>query len=121
MEQKSSALDTIKLLFALSIVIAGSVAFHIYKKEELLMSVVGILVVIGMAIGISMTTFKGKQAWGFIKDARIEIKKVVWPTRQETMQTTLVVFVMVFIVGLILWLMDTLLRWGIGKFTGLGD
>ncbi len=120
MDQKPSTLDTFKLLLAFLVVIAGSVAFQLYKKESLLLSSVGVLAVIGVAIAISMTTFKGKLAWGFVKDARVEVKKVVWPTRPETMQTTLVVFVMVFIVGLILWLMDSLLRELIGFVTGLG-
>lgn len=123
MDQKVSAspFDTIKLLFALALVIAGSIGFHIYKTESLLFSVLGLVAVVVLALFISMTTLKGKQAWGFVRDARIEVKKVVWPSKQETMQTTLVVFVMVFIVGIILWLMDTLLRLGIGKITGLGN
>ena len=119
-EEKASALDTIKLLVAIVIILGGAVAFHIYKAESLLLRVAGILVALGVAIGIAMTTVKGKIAWGFLKDARVETRKVIWPTRQETMQTTMIVVIMVVIVGMILWFMDQILIWVIGMLTGQG-
>jgi len=108
-EQESSLLDTIKLLVALVMVLGAAVAFSLYKDESLLLRVVGILGVIALAIAVMMTTIKGKIAWSFLKDARVEIRKVVWPTRQETLQTTLIVCIMVVIVGLILWTMDQII------------
>ncbi len=117
-EQGPSKLDTMKLLAALVLVLGGAVAFSIYKEASLLLRVTGILVVIGVAIGISMTTYKGKIAWSFLKEARVEVRKVVWPTRQETLQTTLIVVVMVIIVGLILWTMDQVILWVLGMLTG---
>lgn len=108
-EQESSLLDTIKLLVALAMVLGAAVAFSLYKDESLLLRVVGILGVIALAIAVMMTTIKGKIAWSFLKDARVEIRKVVWPTRQETLQTTLIVCIMVVIVGLILWTMDQII------------
>ncbi len=103
---RSTKLDSIKLLAALSIVIAGAVAFYDYKQTSTLLGTLVMLGAIIVAIGISMTTPKGKRAWSFVKDAKVEVRKVVWPTRQETLQTTLIVIVMVLIAGMVIWLMD---------------
>jgi len=119
-EQGPSKFDTLKLFAALVLVLGGAVVFSVFKDNSLLLRVTGILVVIGVAIGISMTTYKGKIAWSFFKDARVEVRKVVWPTRQETLQTTLIVVVMVVIVGLILWTMDQVILWVLGLLTGAG-
>ena len=117
-EQGSSRLDTIKLLVSLLLILGGAVAFTIYKDTSFLLRVVGFLTVLGVAIGIAMTTVKGKIAWGFLKDARVEVRKVVWPTRQETLQTTLIVVIMVVIVGLILWTMDQIIIKILALLTG---
>jgi len=118
-EQGPSTLDTLKLMVALVLVLGGAVVFSIFKEHSLLLRVAGILGVIGVAIFISMTTYKGRIAWSFLKDARIEVRKVVWPTRQETLQTTLIVVIMVVIVGLILWTMDQVILWVLGMLTGI--
>jgi preprotein translocase subunit SecE len=65
-----------------------------------------------------MTTAVGQSSWGFAQEARQEVRKVVWPSRSETMQTTLMVFAMVIIVGLILWFLDMFLFWAITSMTG---
>ncbi|VAW71738.1 Protein translocase subunit SecE [hydrothermal vent metagenome] len=117
-EQGPSKFDTLKLFIALVLVLGGAVVFSIFKEQSLLLRVAGILTVVGVAIFISMTTYKGKIAWGFLKDARVEVRKVVWPTRQETLQTTLIVVIMVIIVGLILWTMDQVILWVLGMLTG---
>jgi len=62
----------------------------------------------------------GRNVWGFVLESKQEVRKVVWPTREETFRTTLLVFGMVFIVGLILWLLDMFLFWGVRLLTGQG-
>jgi len=66
-----------------------------------------------------MQTGKGRAAWRFFAEARAEVRKVVWPTRQETLQTSLAIFVGVFIMALILWAVDSalfaLVRWLTGQ------
>ena len=84
------------------------------------MRVLALLVVTGVSIAIAMQTERGRNTWGFVKDARSEVRKVVWPTRAETMQTTLIVIIMVLVVGVILWLMDTFLLWAVKLLTGQG-
>ena len=67
---------------------------------------------------VAVKTEKGNTAWNLIKEARSEIRRVVWPTNNETTQTTLVVLVMVFIFSLILWGLDSLLSWLVSSLIG---
>ncbi len=69
---------------------------------------------------VASFTSKGKQAIAFIKESKIEMQKVVWPNRQETVQTTTIVIVMVAITGFVLWGVDNAMMWAIGKITHLG-
>ncbi len=115
-EAKSSALDNVKLLLATAIAVAGAMAFSYYKATSTLMGSLVMLVALGIAMAFALATEKGKRAWGFVKDARIEVRKVIWPTRQETLQTTLIVIVMVVIIGVTIWLMDLLLKTVIYNF-----
>jgi preprotein translocase subunit SecE len=67
-----------------------------------------------------LTTTTGKSFMGFLAESRVEVRKVIWPTRQETMQSTMIVVALVFLVGLILWTLDAVLFWGITLLTGQG-
>ncbi len=66
-----------------------------------------------------MTT-AGKQVFKFAQESKVELLKVVWPTRQETIQTTTIVIVMVAVTGFILWGVDSVMMWAIAKITHLG-
>ncbi|NOR51608.1 MAG: preprotein translocase subunit SecE [Gammaproteobacteria bacterium] len=112
--------DKIKLALALAIAIAAVAGFYIYAEQSLLMRVVGLLVAVGVASAISLQTESGRGVWAFGRGATIEIRKVVWPSRKETVQTTLMVLVMVIIVGIILWIFDVFVAWGVGYLTGQG-
>ena len=113
-------LDAVKLLLAMLIVIAVVSAFYIYAEQSLLFRVIGLLAGAGIAVAIAMQTEKGRYAWGFFQDAQVEVRKVVWPTRQETLQTTLIVILMVIFVAIILWILDMFLGWSIGYLMGHG-
>ncbi len=119
-ETASVKLDTIKLGLALLILIAALVGFYLYADQALLYRVIGILTATGISVSIALQTEKGRQIWGYFQDAQIEVRKVVWPTRQETVQTTLLVIGMVIIVAIILWLLDMFLGWSIGQLMGHG-
>ena len=86
----------------------------------LIYRVLGVVDVVLMALALMLTTDNGRSVWSFMLESKQEVRKVVWPSRQETTQTTLMVFAMVFIVGLILWLLDMFLFWGIRVLTGQG-
>jgi preprotein translocase subunit SecE len=109
-EAASSGLDTAKLAAAVLLLAAGIWAFYFFAGYSVLLRTVGLLVIAGGAAALALTSAQGRQLWRFALDSRMEVRKVVWPTRQETIQTTLIVIVMVFILGLILWLFDTILR-----------
>jgi preprotein translocase subunit SecE len=113
--------DKIKLALALIIAVAGVGGFYFYAEQSLLLRVIGLLVVIAIAAAIALRTEAGKNVWLFGRGASIEIRKVVWPSRKETVQTTLMVLVMVVIVGIILWMFDMFVAWGVGSITGQGS
>jgi len=117
-EVVSNKLDTFKLLLAIAILIAGIVGFYYYEAESQLYRVLGVVFAAGVAIAISSTTNLGRGLIGFARDARMEVRKVVWPTRQETVQTTFMVIVAVIIIGIFLWLIDMLLGQAIQLLTG---
>ncbi|CAL1240992.1 preprotein translocase subunit SecE [Candidatus Methylocalor cossyra] len=119
-ESNGSAFDTAKLVVAIALLIAGVVGFYYFSNEALFYRVLGVVGLSIAATAIAVTTNIGKTFLGFLKEARVEVRKVVWPTRQETMQTTLVVVALVFLVGIILWLLDMVLFWGISLLTGQG-
>ena len=110
--------DKIKLIVALLIVVAGLVGFYVYSDLSFLYRILGLLALILMAIGISMTTEVGKASWKFFQDSRTEVRKVVWPTRKETSQTTLLIMLSVIIVGVMLWGLDSVLLWAVELLTG---
>jgi preprotein translocase subunit SecE len=100
------------------ILVAGVVGFYYFKEEPQLFRVLGILGVVVVVFLLVSTTLIGKKSLGFARDARVEVRKVVWPTRQETTQTTIAVLVMVLIVAIMLWLIDMFLGWGVKSLLG---
>jgi preprotein translocase subunit SecE len=123
----ASVADIVKQVFSVFLVVAGVAAFyyfstdHTYFKEvRLLYRVLGLVAVMVMVFGMVLTTDLGRTIWSFVLESKQEVRKVVWPTREETMRTTLLVFAMVFFVGLILWLLDMFLFWGVRYITGQG-
>jgi preprotein translocase subunit SecE len=119
-ESTSSGLDTLKLIIAILVLVGGIVGFYYYGDQALVYRVMGVLLTTLAALGLILTTAVGLEFLGFLKEARVEVRKVIWPTRQETMQSTLVVVALVFLVGLILWTLDAGLFWGVSLLTGQG-
>lgn len=117
---QGSGADTVKLSLALLLVVAGAVAFYVYDEYSLLMRVLALLAVAGVAVFIALQSERGRNAWTFVSSARTEVRKVIWPTRAETVQTTLIVILMVILVGVMLWIMDTFLLWAVKLLTGQG-
>ena len=118
--ENSSKLDIFKLALAVLILLAGVAGFYYYEQEPLLYRVLGLLLVVGIALGVVYTTRLGQDVLGFSREARAEVRKVVWPTRQETVQTTLMVIVAVIILGIMLWLIDMVLLRAVQYLTGQG-
>ena len=119
-ESNSSGIDTVKLIIAIIVLVGGIVGFYHFADKGLVYRVLGVLATTLVAFGIMLTTTIGQSFMGFLAESRVEVRKVIWPTRQETMQSTMIVVALVFLVGLILWTLDAVLFWGITLLTGQG-
>ena len=117
-EEVTNRFDTFKLLLAIAVLLLGIVGFYYYEAESQLYRVLGVVFAAGVSVAISATTALGQNLIGFARDSRMEVRKVVWPTRQETVQTTFMVIVAVIIIGIFLWLIDMLLAEAIQLLTG---
>ena len=111
-------LDKLKWAIATILLLVGLVINHYYNALPFLWRLGGGVVFGGVILAILAFTTQGKQAVVFFRESRMELRKVVWPTRQETMQTTLVVAVMVIVLAFLLWGVDGALVWLIGWLTG---
>jgi preprotein translocase subunit SecE len=119
-EASASVFDVVKQVISVVIVVAGVAAFYYFSEVPLLYRVIGLIVAALAVAGTMLTTGVGRNVWAFVLESKQEVRKVVWPTREETFRTTLLVFAMVFLVGLILWLLDMFLFWGVRLLTGQG-
>lgn len=117
-EENAGTLDGLKWLVVVLLVVAGIGGNFYYAEYSLLYRVLGLLVIAFAAAFLAVQTAQGAAFWKLAKEARTEIRKVVWPTRQETTQTTLIVVVFVFVMALILWGLDTLLGWLVSLVIG---
>ncbi|MET0028699.1 MAG: preprotein translocase subunit SecE [Candidatus Thiodiazotropha sp.] len=115
---EASGLDTVKLILAVGIIVGAIVGFYYLDGYSQLLRVLGLLVLIGAATLLAYQTAVGRTIWDFASASRMEVRKVVWPSRQETMQTTLIVFVMVLLMGIVLWLFDMMLGAILRALTG---
>jgi len=117
----SNSMDTLKLGIAVLLMVAGIIGFHYFADQHLLVRVIGIMADAGISVFIASQTAFGRGILGFIAGANSEVRRVVWPTRTETIQTTLVVLVLVLLIGIFLWLLDMVLLWAVQLFTGQGS
>ena len=119
-ETESNRFDSLKLGIAVAMLAVGIIAFYRFDDQLLVLRVLGLLAVAGISVFVAAQSSTGKTIIGFIRGAQTEVRKVVWPTRAETVQTTLAVLLMVFLVGIFLWLLDMFLLWAIQILTGQG-
>ena len=99
-------MDKIKLLLAALLTAAGIFGFYRLGAEPLLVRVGALLLALAVAVGLVFWTAPGRSLWEFIKEARLELRKVVWPTNKEAAQSTVAVVVLVLAVALFLWVVD---------------
>ena len=119
-ETQTSSLDTAKLAAAVTLLLGGVVAFYWFADQSQLLRVLGLLAVVAVSVFIASQTGKGRATLGFLANTRTEVRKVIWPTRAETMQTALVVFLIVLLMGVLLWMLDMFLLWAVRFLTGQG-
>ena len=117
---RTSGLDTVKLSVALLVLVGGIGAFYLFADQELWVRTIALFVAVAVAVGTASVTALGRSIWSFFGETRTEVRKVVWPTRAETVQTTLAVMFLVVLMGFILWGLDAILFWLIRLLTGQG-
>ena len=119
-DEAPGAADRALLAVAALLVAAGIGAFYWFAEHSLLLRVLGLLAVVVVAAALASRTAPGRRVAAFLREAQIETRKVVWPTRAETVQTTGVVLLVVVTTALGLWLLDMLLGWAVRGLTGTG-
>lgn len=112
--------DTLKLLLAVAILLGSVVGYYYYGNESVLLRAVGVLVATAAAIWVALQSYQGRTFWRFVQGSRVELRKVVWPTREDTVQTTMIVLIFATVMGVFFWLLDLFLLWFTGLITGGG-
>jgi preprotein translocase subunit SecE len=119
-EEQPTFVDTVKLALAVAVVVVGLVGYYYLADSSQLLRVLTVIGALALAAGVTFWSLQGRLLWKFIQGSRIELNKVVWPTREETIQTTLVVLVVALFGGVFFWLLDLLLLWLTTRITGQG-
>jgi preprotein translocase subunit SecE len=114
-ETTASKFDAVKWAVVIALLAVAVVGNSYYADQSLLYRVLGILGIAGVAGLIALQTAKGAAFWTLVKGSRTEIRKVVWPTRQETVQTTMIVVGFVLLVAMLLWGLDSFLGWLVSR------
>ncbi|NRD72081.1 preprotein translocase subunit SecE [Shewanella sp. VB17] len=118
-ENQSNSLDIVKWAFVAILVAVAIVCNQIYSEASVLIRAISVVVAFVIAGFIALQTEKGKQALTFAREAQIEVRKVVWPTRQEALNTTFIVLAATGVLALILWGMDAVLLRIVNFITGV--
>jgi preprotein translocase subunit SecE len=108
-QQSTSRFDSVKWLIVFALVAIGVVGNQYYSAESILYRVLALVALSLVAVFVALQTDRGRRFATLLKEARVEIRKVVWPTRPELIQTTIIVVVFVLVVALLLWGMDSLI------------
>ena len=112
--------DKIKLGLAVLLVVAGIAGFYLLKDNAAILRVASVLAGLVAAALVAWTTAPGREFFVFAQESVVETKKVVWPSRKETVQTTGMVLAFVLVMAIFLWIVDALLVWGVKFLMGPG-
>ncbi|HSW70498.1 MAG TPA: preprotein translocase subunit SecE [Gammaproteobacteria bacterium] len=116
--EQGEAFNKLKWLMVILLLTAGIVANYYYSHLAWSLRLLAWLLGLPIITLLAFQTQQGKLALGFIREARVELRKITWPTRQETVQTTFIIAIMVVILSIALWGIDGVLMWLIGWLTG---
>ncbi|QJQ94361.1 MULTISPECIES: preprotein translocase subunit SecE [Halomonadaceae] len=117
-EVQESRHDGLKWAVVVTLVVLAVVGNTYFADQAMLYRVIGVVLLCALAAVVAFTTAKGRDLLELARSSRKEIQRVIWPTRPETVQTTAIVLVAVLVVGLMLWLIDTLLGWAMSGVIG---
>lgn len=119
-DSSRSTIDTVKLFSAVAVLIGSIVAYYAFSHLHAVVRILMVLAGVGLAGYVVYTTALGESWFRYVIHTKKEIRQVVWPTRKETAQTTLIVVIAVIIVGIFLWLIDMFFLWAVKLLTGQG-
>ena len=113
-------MDAFKLVLAAAALVGGVIAYYWFAEQPQAVRV--LMVLGGLVLGLVLMYLSqpGRELWDYVQSSRVELRKMVWPTRQETWRTTLVVFLFVMALGVFFWVVDMGLAWGARQVTGQG-
>ncbi len=118
-ESQGNSLDIVKWALVVILLAAAIIGNQMYSEASVLVRAISVVVAFAIAGFIALQTEKGKQALVFAREAQIEVRKVVWPTRQEALNTTFIVLAATGVLALILWGMDAVLLRIVNFITGV--
>ena len=110
--------DKIKLVLAVLLVMAGVAGFYYLKDSATILRVASVLAGLVAAVAVAWTSGPGREFFVYAQESAAETKKVVWPSRKETIQTTGMVLAFVLVMAIFLWIVDALLVWGLQLLMG---
>jgi preprotein translocase subunit SecE len=113
--------DKALLTAAVILVIGGVAAYYLLTAQPGWIRWLALVAGLALAAAVFGVSATGRAFWRFVLDSRIELRKVVWPTRQETLQMTAVVFGFLAVAGVFFWLLDLFLAWATKMLTGQGS
>jgi len=110
--------EKIKLVLSLLLVAAGVAGFYLLADKALVLRILAVLAGVVAAVAVLWSTPTGQEAFAFAKEAAVESRKVVWPSRKETIQTTVAVFALVVVMAIFLWVVDLGFLWVVKMLMG---
>jgi preprotein translocase subunit SecE len=114
----ASAKDNALMILSIVALLAGVVAFYWYEEDPLALRLAMVGSGVVVAVGLAWVSWYGREFWQFAQAARVELRKVVWPEREDTVRTTVLVIVFASLMGLFFWVLDLILTWLIRLLTG---
>jgi preprotein translocase subunit SecE len=117
----ASVLDTAKLVAAVAILVGGIASFYVFDQYPAAARWAVVLVAVAAGIFVALQSAQGRELWQFVQGSRVELRKVVWPTRDDTLKMTGIVVVAIFVMALFFWILDLGLGWITRALTGQGS
>ena len=119
-QESRSVMDTVKMFLSIAILLGSVVAYYTFADWHAVARILVVLLGVALAGYVLYTTELGASWFKYLVHTKKEVRQVVWPTRKETAQTTLIVVIAVIIVGIFLWLIDMFFLWAVKLLTGQG-
>lgn len=119
-QESRSVMDTVKMFLSIAILLGSIVAYYTFAEWHAVVRILVVLFGVALAGYVLYKTELGASWFKYLVHTKKEVRQVVWPTRKETVQTTLIVVIAVILVGIFLWLIDMFFLWAVKLLTGQG-